>query len=106
FIARLDVPTSNDIRTIESSATKTFQRSTKTEIAAIKLWRYDSLQAAPKGHTQWTSSIGLQRSKIWRTPSASPKKRAMSCACAMAGDRHRRHLQSHFRNSVSRRTPT
>jgi hypothetical protein len=29
------------IRTIKSSATKTFQRSPKTKITAIKLWRYD-----------------------------------------------------------------
>jgi hypothetical protein len=36
------------ICTINFSATKTFQWSTKAEITAIKLWRYDSPQAAPK----------------------------------------------------------
>jgi len=40
--SRLEVSTSDG--TINSSATKTFQWPTKTEIAAIKSWRYDSPQ--------------------------------------------------------------
>ena len=34
---------------IKSSATKTFRRSPKTEIVAIKLWRYDSTRGLPEG---------------------------------------------------------
>ena len=34
---------------IKSSATKTFRRSPKTEIVAIKLWRYDSTRRPPEG---------------------------------------------------------
>ena len=39
---RLEASTSDG--TINLSATKTFQRSRKAEITAIRLWRYDSPQ--------------------------------------------------------------
>src|ERR1700720_2401084 len=50
------------IRTIKLSATKTFQWSPKTEIPAIKLWRYDSLTTLlAGGASMQTAAINGER---------------------------------------------
>ena len=42
---------------IKSSATKTFRRSPKTEIVAIKLWRYDSTRRVQPGERKMESRM-------------------------------------------------
>jgi quercetin dioxygenase-like cupin family protein len=75
------------ILTIKSSATKTFQWSPKTEIAAIKAWRYDSSSLMEREMVSRTPSIIDLNAEVAKltvlrgqTPQTTPAKRKGSMA--------------------------
>jgi mannose-6-phosphate isomerase-like protein (cupin superfamily) len=75
------------ILTIKSSATKTFQWSPETEIAAIKAWRYDSSSLMEREMVSRTPSIIDLNAEVAKltvlrgqTPQTTPAKRKGSMA--------------------------